>query len=48
MYDEAFRSHPANEELATQDFFANVRTGNWKSAQQVRSNLRLQRIMLNI
>ena len=36
MFDEAYRRQPNNEELGAQDFFANVRTGNWKSAQQVR------------
>jgi N-terminal acetyltransferase B complex non-catalytic subunit len=35
MFDEAYRAQPNNEELGAQDFFANVRTGNWKSAQQV-------------
>lgn len=39
MYDEAFRANPSNEELGTQDFFANVRTGNWRTAQQVAQRL---------
>lgn len=39
MYDEAFRAHPNSEELGMQDFFANVRTGNWKAAQQVAQRL---------
>ncbi|KLO04672.1 actin cytoskeleton organization protein [Schizopora paradoxa] len=41
MYDEAYRKQPANEELGIQDFFANVRTGNWKNAQQI--SLRLHK-----
>ncbi len=36
MYDDAYKQQPANEELGTQTFFANVRIGNWKAAQQVR------------
>ncbi len=39
MYDEAYRKQPANEELGVQDFFVNVRTGNWKNAQQVRMRI---------
>lgn len=39
MYDEAYRKQPGNEELGAQDFFANVRTGNWKSAQQIATRL---------
>lgn len=35
MFEEAYKQQPANEELAAQTFFANVRAGNWKSAQQV-------------
>ncbi len=35
MYDDAYKQQPANEELGTQTFFANVRIGNWKAAQQV-------------
>ena len=35
MFENAYRKQPANEELGAQTFFANVRTGNWKSAQQV-------------
>lgn len=42
MFDEAYRKVPNNEELGAQDFFANVRTGNWKSAQQVRSSCSAQ------
>ena len=35
MYEDAYKQQPANEELGTQTFFANVRIGNWKAAQQV-------------
>ena len=35
MFDGAFRQQPTNEELGAQTFFANVRTGRWKEAQQV-------------
>lgn len=36
MFEDAFKQEPTNEELGAQTFFANVRTGNWKAAQQVR------------
>ena len=36
MYEDAYKQQPANEELGQQTFFANVRIGNWKAAQQVR------------
>lgn len=36
MFEEAFKQQPSNEELGAQTFFANVRAGHWKSAQQVR------------
>ena len=39
MYDEAYKAQPGNEELGAQDFFANVRTGNWKAAQQIAQRL---------
>jgi N-terminal acetyltransferase B complex non-catalytic subunit len=35
MFDDAFKQQPTNEELGAQTFFANVRTGHWKAAQQV-------------
>jgi N-terminal acetyltransferase B complex non-catalytic subunit len=35
MFDEAYKRQPNNEDLGVQTFFANVRTGNWKAAQQV-------------
>lgn len=35
MFENAYKQQPLNEELAAQTFFANVRTGNWKTAQQV-------------
>lgn len=37
MYEDAFKHQPGNEELGSQTFMANVRIGNWKAAQQVRS-----------
>ncbi|KAH8116753.1 actin cytoskeleton organization protein [Phellopilus nigrolimitatus] len=39
MFDEAYRTQPENEELGMQDFFANIRTGNWKTAQQIAQRL---------
>jgi len=35
MFDNAYKQQPTNEDLGSQTFFANVRTGNWKTAQQV-------------
>lgn len=35
MYEDAFRRVPHNEELGVQTFFALVRVGSWKTAQQV-------------
>jgi hypothetical protein len=35
MYEEAFKQQPLNEDLGAQTFFANVRAGQWKSAQLV-------------
>ncbi|KAJ2932908.1 hypothetical protein H1R20_g4212, partial [Candolleomyces eurysporus] len=42
MYEEAFKRVPANEEFGVQTFFANIRAGNWKSAQQVATKLHKQ------
>ena len=39
MYEDAYKQQPGNEELGSQTFFANVRIGNWKAAQQVSANL---------
>lgn len=39
MFDDAFKAQSGNEELGVQDFFANVRTGNWKAAQQIAQKL---------
>lgn len=39
MYEDAYKQQPGNEELGTQTFFANVRIGNWKAAQQVSTSL---------
>jgi N-terminal acetyltransferase B complex non-catalytic subunit len=41
MYEEAYKRQPTNEELGAQTFFAQVRTGNWKNAQQVCTNTKL-------
>jgi len=35
MFEEAYKKQPHHEELGVQTFFAIVRTGNWKAAQQV-------------
>lgn len=35
MYESAWKQSPGNEELGVQTFNANIRTGNWKIAQQV-------------
>jgi hypothetical protein len=39
MFENAYKQQPTNEELGAQTFFANVRTGNWKTAQQVRHRI---------
>lgn len=39
MYDAAWKQQPGNEDLGTQTFAANVRTGHWKAAQQVRPHV---------
>jgi hypothetical protein len=39
MFEEAFKLQPTNEELGAQTFFANVRAGRWKSAQQVKYSI---------
>ena len=46
MYEDAYKQQPANEELGSQTFFANVRIGNWKAAQQVSSNTRFLRFRM--
>ena len=35
MFEEAFKKVPTNEDMGAQTFFANIRTANWKSGQQV-------------
>lgn len=35
MFEEAYKQQPHNEELGIQNFFANVRASQWKSAQLV-------------
>ncbi|KZP19497.1 hypothetical protein FIBSPDRAFT_920120 [Athelia psychrophila] len=42
MFENAYKQQPGNEELAAQTFFANVRTGNWKAAQQVATKMHKQ------
>ncbi|KAI0748133.1 N-acetyltransferase B complex non catalytic subunit-domain-containing protein [Daedaleopsis nitida] len=42
MYEDAYKQQPANEELGTQTFYANVRIGNWKAAQQIASKMHKQ------
>ncbi|OAX41971.1 hypothetical protein K503DRAFT_427433 [Rhizopogon vinicolor AM-OR11-026] len=42
MFDSAFKQQPQSEELGVQTFFAHVRTGNWKSCQQVATRMHKQ------
>ncbi|KAK7467226.1 mitochondrial distribution and morphology [Stygiomarasmius scandens] len=42
MFEEAYKQQPANEELGVQAFFANVRAGHWKSAQQIATKMHKQ------
>ncbi|KAI0065400.1 TPR-like protein [Artomyces pyxidatus] len=42
MFEDAFKRQPGNEELGVQTFFANVRTGNWKTAQLHATKLKKQ------
>ncbi|GBE82163.1 hypothetical protein SCP_0405430 [Sparassis crispa] len=42
MYEEAYKQQPNNEELGSQTFFANVRIGNWKAAQQIATKMHKQ------
>ncbi|EGN93256.1 hypothetical protein SERLA73DRAFT_172175 [Serpula lacrymans var. lacrymans S7.3] len=42
MFDDAFKRQPHNEELGAQTFFANIRTTNWKAAQQVANKMHKQ------
>lgn len=42
MFDNAFKQQPQSEELGAQTFFAHVRTGNWKSCQQVATRMHKQ------
>ncbi|CAL1704660.1 unnamed protein product [Somion occarium] len=42
MFETAYKQHPQNEDLGTQTFFANVRVGNWKAAQQVATKMHKQ------
>ncbi|KAG6874208.1 hypothetical protein C0995_003754 [Termitomyces sp. Mi166 len=42
MFEEAYKQQPLNEELGAQTFFANVRAGHWKSAQQIATKMHKQ------
>ncbi|TDL21521.1 actin cytoskeleton organization protein [Rickenella mellea] len=42
MFDEAYKRQPTNEDLGAQSFFANVRAGRWKAAQQVATRMHKQ------
>ncbi|KAF8077880.1 actin cytoskeleton organization protein [Lyophyllum atratum] len=42
MFGEAYKQQPTNEELGAQTFFANVRAGHWKSAQQIATKMHKQ------
>lgn len=48
MFEEAFKRHPTNEDFGGQTFFANIRAGNWKAAQQVRRNIPICVLLLII
>ncbi|KAL0581537.1 mitochondrial distribution and morphology [Marasmius crinis-equi] len=39
MFEEAYKQQPSNEELGAQTFYANVRAGHWKSAQQTSTKM---------
>ncbi|KIY43365.1 actin cytoskeleton organization protein [Fistulina hepatica ATCC 64428] len=39
MFEEAYKQQPTNDDLGAQTFFANVRAGRWKSAQQIASKM---------
>ncbi|KAF8325563.1 N-acetyltransferase B complex non catalytic subunit-domain-containing protein [Cantharellus anzutake] len=45
MYEDAFKKTPNNEELGVQTFFANIRVGSWKAAQQI--SLKLSKAYLS-
>ncbi|KAI0082628.1 actin cytoskeleton organization protein [Panus rudis PR-1116 ss-1] len=42
MFENAYKQNPLNEDLGTQTFFANVRVGNWKAAQQIAGKMHKQ------
>ncbi|KAG5647223.1 hypothetical protein DXG03_000758 [Asterophora parasitica] len=42
MFEEAYKQQPLNEELGAQTFFANVRAGLWKAAQQIATKMHRQ------
>ncbi|KAF5315874.1 hypothetical protein D9611_004760 [Ephemerocybe angulata] len=42
MFEEAYKRQPTNEEYGAQTFFANIRAGNWKSAQQIATRMHKQ------
>ena len=35
LFEWAYKKNPQSDEMGAQAFMANVRTGSWKSAQQV-------------
>ncbi|KAI0322196.1 N-acetyltransferase B complex non catalytic subunit-domain-containing protein [Amylostereum chailletii] len=42
MFEDAYKRQPHNEELATQTFVAQLRTGNWKAAQLLANKMSKQ------
>ncbi|KAI9509646.1 N-acetyltransferase B complex non catalytic subunit-domain-containing protein [Russula earlei] len=42
LFEDAFKQQPENDEFGRQAFFANVRMGNWKAAQQLANKLNKQ------
>ncbi|KAG6336410.1 hypothetical protein ID866_2683 [Astraeus odoratus] len=42
MCEEAYKAQPQNEEYGAQAFFAHIRAGNWKSAQQISTKMHKQ------
>ncbi|KAL4251731.1 MDM20/NAA25 family protein [Abortiporus biennis] len=42
MFENAYKQQPTSEELGQQTFLANVRVGNWKSAQQIATKMNKQ------
>ncbi|TCD64660.1 hypothetical protein EIP91_003821 [Steccherinum ochraceum] len=42
LFENAYKQQPQNGELAIHVFYANVRTGNWKAAQQIATKMAKQ------